>query len=66
MPLEMLVGEKKSDWYNKSIDVFSIAVTIIEFLLTYIESIDRIDLGLIYILEAALTDNKCFNYLGIT
>jgi len=32
MPREMLFGDKKSDWYNRSIDVFSIAVTFMEVL----------------------------------
>ena len=32
MPKEMLLGDKKSDWYNSSIDVFSLGVSYIEFL----------------------------------
>lgn len=36
MPLEMLKGDKKADWYNLTIDTHLIAETTIEFLLDHI------------------------------
>jgi len=66
MPKEMLLGNKKSDWYNPSIDVFSIAVSFVEFLYHYWENDINTDIGLIYILEAALYDNRCYHSQGVT
>ena len=61
MPKEMLKGDKKSDWYNHSIDVFSMGVTFIEFLYVYWANEIFNSHGLVYILEAALTNNKCYH-----
>lgn len=36
MPLEMLAGDKKSDWYNLTIDTHLIAETLAELILDHI------------------------------
>ncbi len=60
MPKEMLLGDKKSDWYNNTIDVFSLAVTFIEFIFEYIIKGNKdVDLNTFYILELMLNDNHC-------
>ncbi len=66
MPKEMLKGDKKSDWYNSSIDVFSLGVSFVEFLKIYWESNIFTDLGLTYILEASISDNTCYHSQGVT
>jgi hypothetical protein len=60
MPLEMLKGDKKSDWYNLTIDTHLIAETTTEFLLDHIQVGVDIDCGLASILETMMTENFCY------
>lgn len=59
MPKEMLIGDKKSDHYNRTIDVYEIAVTLVEIMIFHMQENDPIDLVLINILEAMLSLNTC-------
>lgn len=59
MPDEMLLREKKSDWYNDTIDVFSTGASIIEILMEHFKTYQDIDFGMLYIIEAMLSYNHC-------
>lgn len=59
MPDEQLQGDKKSDWYNSSIDVFSTGVTLTEYLQNLFETDINFDFNVFYILEAMLEYNPC-------
>ena len=48
-----------ADWYNMTIDSYSGAVTLVEFLLFYLENNYTVDFIVINILEAMLGYNKC-------
>lgn len=61
MPKEMKVGDKKSDWYNNSIDVFNTNVTYMEYLYNFILD-KQIDFSLAQILNGGLYDNWCKYY----
>lgn len=62
MPDEQIKPVKKSDWYNNSIDVFSLAVTFIEYLIPAFKMGIEFNLSLFYILESMLQYNKCSFY----
>ena len=60
MPEEMKLGDKKSDWYNSSIDVYSLASTVLKKIVLLLVDRSDVDLGLLYILESMLDFNHCF------
>ena len=49
------------DWYNNTIDVYSLGVSFLEFLRLDIKNL-KIDMSLIMIIEAMLMDNYCFYF----
>lgn len=62
MPEEMKIGElKKSDWYNPTIDVFSLSASFLKKLVKLLEKKESIDLGFLYIVEAMLDYNRCYH-----
>ena len=66
MPYEILLNFNWFSWYNSSIDVYSLSVTIIELLIKYLKNDIYIDHGLLYILDVGLMDNDCYYSFGIT
>lgn len=61
MPKEMLIGDKKSDWYNQTVDVFNLGVSFIEFIIYYFNK-KSIDFGFMSFIEGMLNDNWCKNF----
>ena len=61
MPKEMLVGDKKSDWYNQTVDVYNLGVSFIEFIIYYLNK-KVIDFSFISFIEGMLRENWCKKY----
>ena len=61
MPKEMLVGNKKSDWYNNTIDVFNSSVSYMEYIFNFLWD-KQVDFSLGQILNGSLYDNWCVYY----
>lgn len=54
-----MLRHRKSDWYNNTIDVFSLGVTMIDYLLPAFHDKVSFDLNVLHILDAMLDYNKC-------
>lgn len=49
------------NWYNETVDVYAIGISILDFINNYILNFDEIDYSLLIIIESMLADNHCTN-----